>query len=142
MRSPMADKITLHLTLPRIPDIELVAMEGLERLARHYGIADIKVGEARLLVAEAVTNALDHTGDENPYVRVEFTLTPEELVIFVQDKGKGFDPSLVEDPDIDTKLHSPHKRGWGLKLMKSLSDQFQITSGSQGTTITIRKQLA
>jgi anti-sigma regulatory factor (Ser/Thr protein kinase) len=137
----MADKITLHLTLPRIPDIELVAMEGLERLARHYGIADIKVGEARLLVAEAVTNALDHTGDDTPYVLVEFTLTPEELVIFVQDKGEGFDPSHVEEPDIEAKLHSSYKRGWGLKLMRSLSDEFHIASGSQGTTITIRKQL-
>jgi anti-sigma regulatory factor (Ser/Thr protein kinase) len=137
----MTDKISLSLTLPRIPDIELVAMEGLERLARHYGIGETKVGEARLLVAEAVTNALDHTGDENPYVRVEFTLTPEELVIFVQDKGKGFDPSLVEEPDIDAKLHSSYKRGWGLKLIKTLSDEFHIASGNQGTTITIRKHI-
>jgi serine/threonine-protein kinase RsbW len=138
----MDNTITLHLTLPRIPDIELVAMEGLERLARHQGIVEEKVGEARLLVAEAVTNALDHAGEEHPYVRVEFTLTPTELVIFVQDKGQGFDPSQVPDPDIETKLHSSYKRGWGLKLMKSLSDQFHIESGSQGTTITIRKQLA
>jgi len=131
----------LHLTLPRIPDIELVAIEGLERLARHLGIADDKVGEARILVAEAVTNAIEHAGETQPTVRVEFTLTTEEIVIFVQDRGKGFDPAAVEDPEITGKLGSSNKRGWGLKLMKSLSDDFRIESGSQGTTISIRKLL-
>jgi anti-sigma regulatory factor (Ser/Thr protein kinase) len=137
----MQDPVILHLTLPKVPDIELVAIEGLERLARHLGIAADKVGEARLLVAEAVTNALEHSGDNHPTVRVEFTLTPQEIIIFVQDKGKGFDPALVEDPDVQRKLHSSYKRGWGLKIMKSLSDDFHIDSGSEGTTITIRKQL-
>jgi anti-sigma regulatory factor (Ser/Thr protein kinase) len=137
----MKDAVTLKMTLPKIPSIELVAIEGMERLARHMGIADEKVGEARILVAESVVNALEHSGDDNPTVRLEFTLTTKELVIFVRDYGKGFEPSTVEDPDISTKLGSKSKRGWGLKLMKSLSDGFHIESGKTGTRITITKLL-
>jgi anti-sigma regulatory factor (Ser/Thr protein kinase) len=137
----MKDTVTLKMTLPKIPDIELVAIEGLERLARHMGIAAEKVGEARILVAESVVNALEHSGGDNPTVRLEFTLTTKELVIFVRDYGKGFEPSTVEDPDISTKLGSKNKRGWGLKLMKSLSDGFHIESGKTGTRITITKLL-
>jgi anti-sigma regulatory factor (Ser/Thr protein kinase) len=137
----MKDAVTLKMTLPKIPSIELVAIEGMERLARHMGIADEKVGEARILVAESVVNALEHSGDDNPTVRVEFTLTTKELVILVRDYGKGFEPSTVEDPDISTKLGSKNKRGWGLKLMKSLSDGFHIESGKTGTRITITKLL-
>jgi anti-sigma regulatory factor (Ser/Thr protein kinase) len=137
----MKDAVTLKMTLPKIPSIELVAIEGMERLARHMGIADEKVGEARILVAESVVNALEHSGDDNPTVRVEFTLTTKELVILVRDYGKGFEPSTVEDPDISTKLGSKSKRGWGLKLMKSLSDGFHIESGKTGTRITITKLL-
>lgn len=137
----MPETITLNLTLPRIPDVELVAIEGLERLAKHLGIAEAKVGEAKIIVAEAVTNALEHAGEADPTVRVEFTMTTEEITIFVQDKGKGFDPAAVEEPDVTAKLHSSYKRGWGLKLMKSLSDDFRIESGNQGTTIIIRKLL-
>jgi serine/threonine-protein kinase RsbW len=138
----MSDAVTLKMTLPRIPDIELVAMEGLDRLARHMGIADEKIGEAKILVTEAVVNALEHAGEENPVVKVEFSLTTKKLVIFVRDYGKGFEPSSVEDPDIEKKLVSKNKRGWGLKLMKSLSDGFQIESGSRGTKITITKLLS
>lgn len=138
----MPNAIALHLTLPRVPDIELVAIEGLTLLARHLGIAEEKVGEAKIIVAEAIINALEHAGEAAPTVRVEFTMNTEEIIIFVQDKGKGFDPSKVADPDVAAKLHSSDKRGWGLKLMKSLSDDFRIESGDQGTTIIIRKLLS
>jgi anti-sigma regulatory factor (Ser/Thr protein kinase) len=122
-----------------VPDIELVALEGLDRLAHHLGIADEKVGEAKILVTEAIINALEHTGEENPNVNVEFSLTTKELVVLVRDYGKGFDPSAVEDPDIEKKLGSGHKRGWGLKVMRSLSDDFHIESNEGGTKITIMK---
>lgn len=135
----MKEPVTLRLSLPNIPEIELVALESLERLARHLGIPDEKIGEARILVTEAVINALEHAGDGNPTVRVEFTMTSDRLTIFVRDYGKGFEPSAVEDPD--HKAERLQKRGWGLKLMRSLSDGFRIQSGKTGTRITITKML-
>lgn len=138
----MKEPVTLKMALPRIADIELVAIEGLDRLAHHMGIAEEKIGEAKILVAEAVVNALEHSGDDNPVVKVEFTLTTKELVIFVRDYGKGFEPSAVQDPDITAKIGSRHKRGWGLKLMKALSDGFKIESGRDGTRITLTKLLS
>ena len=137
----MEQVVTLKIELPKIPDIELVAIEGLERLARHLDIAEEKVGEARLLVTEAIINGLEHGGDENPKVNVEFTMTAKELIIFVRDYGKGFEPSVVEEPDIQKKLGAKNKRGWGLKVMKSMSDDFRIESNDGGTKITIKKLL-
>ena len=137
----MTDAVTMKITLPKIPDIELVALEGLDRLARHLGIAEEKIGEARILVTEAVINALEHSGEKNPSVRVEFTMTTKDLSIFVRDYGKGFEPASVEEPDIKTKLGSKNKRGWGLNLMKSMSDDFHIESNKNGTKITIKKLL-
>jgi anti-sigma regulatory factor (Ser/Thr protein kinase) len=138
----MEGPIQLKMTLPKIPDIELVALEGLERLSRHLGIAEEKIGEARIIVTEAIINAFEHGGDRNPAAQVEFTLTPKEVTIFVRDFGEGFEPSTVETPNIEAKLKTDHKRGWGLNLMKSLSDDFRIESDSHGTRITIKKLLA
>ena len=137
----MTEAVTLRIELPKIPDIELVAIEGLQRLARHLGIADEKISEARILVAEAIINGLEHAGGDNPRVDVEFTIDAKELVIFVRDYGHGFDPASITDPDIAAKMRDDYKRGWGLKLMKSMSDDFRIESGASGTKITLRKLL-
>ncbi len=137
----MSEAVTLKIELPKIPDIELVAIEGLERLSRHLDIAEDKVGEARLLVTEAIINGFEHGGTKNPTVIVEFTMTTKELIIFVRDHGKGFDPSIIEEPDVRKKIHAKDKRGWGIKVMKSMSDDFRIESNSGGTKITIKKLL-
>jgi anti-sigma regulatory factor (Ser/Thr protein kinase) len=138
----MKQAVTLKIELPKIPDVELVALEGLERLAQHMGIADEKVGEAKILVTEAVINGLEHSGVKKPTVKVEFTMTPKELVILVRDNGKGFEPSSVEEPEISKKVVSKNKRGWGLKVMRSMSDDFNIESNRRGTKITIKKLLS
>ena len=137
----MDENIKLKMTLPKIPDIELVAIEGMDRMAKHMGIADDKIGEAHVLVTEAIINAFEHSGQKRPIVRVEFTMNLEKLVIFVRDYGKGFKPEDVEEPDIKKKMGSKHKRGWGLKLMESMSDDFSIESDENGTKITITKIL-
>ncbi len=137
----MDEHVKLKMALPKIPDIELVAIEGLERLAKHLGIRDEQIGEARILVAEAIINALEHAGEKDPRVKVEFRMTKKELAILVRDYGKGFDPEAVEEPDILKKLGGKSKRGWGMTLMKSMSDDFKIESGKRGTRITIKKLL-
>lgn len=137
----MSDNVQLKMSLPKIPDIELVAVQGLEQLAKHLGISDEKIGDARILVNEAVINAFEHSGQDYKAVDVVFTMTKEKLTIFVRDYGKGFKPEDIEDPDIHKKMGANSKRGWGLKLMKSMSDDFIIESGDDGTKITIIKNL-
>jgi anti-sigma regulatory factor (Ser/Thr protein kinase) len=138
----MDNSIRLKIILPNIPNIELVAVEGLHRLAGFLGIDDGKIGDARLLVTEAIINGFEHAGNSHPTVDVEFTMTRQQLVILVKDTGQGFDPDAVENPDIFRKIGSPDKRGWGLKLMKSLSDDLIIQTGADGTRITIVKHFS
>jgi len=134
--------VKLEIKLPKVTDIELVAIQGLEKMGRHFCISDNKIGEARVLVTETIINGLEHAGNDNPYVKVEFTMTKERLIILVTDYGKGFDPDEVPSPEIESKLGSTNKRGWGLKLMKSMSDDLIIESKPTGTKISIVKNLS
>ena len=137
----MNNDINLEMKLPKVPDIELVAIEGLENMGKYFGISEDKIGEAKIVVTEAIINGLEHAGEENPNVNVEFSMTKEKLIILVSDSGQGFNPEEIEEPDIKNKLSNLNKRDWKLKLMKSMSDNLIIESGLTGTKISIIKNL-
>ncbi len=60
----MEEYVKLKMSLPQIPDIELVAVEGLERLAKHLGISEEKIGDARILVTEVCDQCAGTFGTE------------------------------------------------------------------------------
>ena len=74
----------------------------------------------KLAFEEALMNAFHHghrgLGDDAE-VRVEYAVTPREVVIRVEDQGPGFDPDSVPDPTLDENLALPSGRG--IMLMRA-----------------------
>ena len=67
----------------------------------------------RLSLEEALANGFRHGNQSNPEksVTVSYRISPEEVIISVQDEGSGFDPDAVPDPTDEANLEIPSGRG-------------------------------
>ena len=134
-------KPTVELKLPILPDMELIATQTAEVIARHMNLTDEQAGEISMALIEACINAFEHSKVENN-VYIHFLIEEDSLVIKVIDLGIGFDKAKVEIPKIENKIGKhERKRGWGLKLIEELMDSVEYESTSNGTIVTMKKNI-
>ena len=67
-------------------------------------------------------------------------LTKEEVEILIRDNGIAFDPSEVENPDLETPIEDRKIGGLGIHLVKSLSDYFAYRRDGDFNEIKIIKK--
>ena len=134
----MSTNPKVELTLPVMENMELAATKTAEVVAKSMGLDEMKTAEINMALIEACINAFEHQKrKENIYIT--YSIDGDTLTIKVGDKGEGFDSEVVAIPNIDEKINSEHKRGWGLQLMKELMDTVEFESSEAGTTVTMTK---
>ena len=130
---------TVELTIPVLPDMELLATQTSAAVAKHMNLDEEKTAEINMALSEACINAFEHSGSESE-IEIHFKISKDSLIIQVTDSGKGFDKSKVDIPNIEEKISSDYKRGWGLKLIEELMDTVKFDSSKEGTTVTMTKK--
>ena len=130
----------VELTIPIIHDMELAATKTAEVVSKHMGLSEDKTAEISMALIEATINAFEHSESKTSNVVIHFTIQEDTLIIKVTDQGKGFDKSKVAIPNIEEKLSSNYKRGWGLQLIQELMDTVEFESTEGGTTVTMTKK--
>jgi len=142
-----AEPREIQLTIPVAPEMEIAATAQVAALGEWMELGRDKIDEVKMAVVEACINAFEHSGTLDHKVELKFRVASESgadggrtfLEVDVLDNGHGFDPSRVTAPQIGEKLRAPHKRGWGLRIIRSLMDDVRIVSGERGTMIVMRK---
>jgi serine/threonine-protein kinase RsbW len=137
----------VHLTIPVAPEMEIAATAQVAALGEWMELGRDKIDEVKMAVVEACINAFEHSGTPDHKVELKFRVATDSganggrayLEVDVLDNGHGFDPARVTAPEIGEKLRAPHKRGWGLRIIRSLMDDVRIESGERGTMIVMRK---
>ncbi len=97
-----------------------------------------RIADLRLVVSEAVTNAIEAQGEigVSDRILVCCRVADDHVVVEVVDHGPGFDPDSVPDlPDVETPERLCHESGLGVALMRRLSDEAVVESGPGGTTV-------
>jgi anti-sigma regulatory factor (Ser/Thr protein kinase) len=140
MTTKMENEIVL--TAPNVPEMELVVSEVASSIAASSRLTNEQAEEIKMAVIEVCLNSFEHSKSTEKYIIVKFIPQDDGLKITIQDKGIGFDPSIVTAPDIRKIISGEEKRhrGWGLKIVRSLMDEVKIDSNAEGTIITLFKR--
>lgn len=98
--------------------------------------------EIKVMVSEAVSNAIIHGYGNSPHEKVTIRafISGETLTISVEDTGRGIeDISRALEPAYST---DPERMGLGFVFMQSFSESMDVQSvPGKGTTVTLVKKL-
>ena len=125
----------------RFENIELVQLMVRESLTRLH-LSDKDAGDIGLAVREAVANAIEHGNRKDPdkQVRIDVTVSGQEVEIRIADEGDGFNIQKIPDPRAAENLLRPDGRG--ILFMKTFMDEIDYTFyGEGGTVVTLRKRV-
>jgi anti-sigma regulatory factor (Ser/Thr protein kinase) len=111
---------TVTFDIPRDPAAPGAARRAIDGLTDR--MAPDVVPDVKLLVSELITNSVKYGGHGAVTLKVEAE-DPRKLRIEVIDQGVGFVPVARDRPATDVG-------GWGLHLVRTLSDRWGVYEGS------------
>lgn len=127
------------ITAPsRTKTIRELSTKVLDSLAE-WSLSEAKLFEIKLCVEEAVRNAIIHGNKSNANKKVKLSYRTEgsNIIIEVEDEGKGYDYRSVPDPT--RKENLTKGSGRGVYLIKRLMDK--VEHNTAGNVIIMTKRL-
>jgi serine/threonine-protein kinase RsbW len=136
---PEATDQIVELEIPARPEFVALARMVVAALASADAhLPDDRVDDLKIAVSEACTNAIEAhdaaAADERVIVRCR--AGEQILEVRIEDHGGGFDPSTLPDhPPVTDPDRLKFERGLGIPLIRSLVDEVEINSSSNGTAV-------
>jgi serine/threonine-protein kinase RsbW len=129
----------IELEIPARPEyLALARLVVATAASLEPGIRDERIEDLRVAVSEATTNAIEAytalDGEERIVIRCD--LEDDRIEVWIEDQGGGFDPeALAALPDLEDPERLGVEGGFGLPLMRVLTDEAEIRSSPDGTAI-------
>lgn len=115
----------IRLTLAARPENLAVIRQAIAGIVEGKSIDEQTAGDMKMAVTEACTNVILHAYDDPNTVEVDIEPDHDEVRIVVRDRGVGFHPSALVEPE------RPSQR-LGLPLIAALTDRFEVGTPKQG----------
>ncbi len=116
---------TFILQVPSSTENLAMIRDFVTSIAEQAGLTPGEVADMELAVDEACANVMEHAygRDLTKEVSVRATLDGDAVEIDVIDTGQGFDPTAVEQLELEKLISSRRSGGLGMRLMKTLMDE-------------------
>lgn len=134
-----------EMIIPMGADTELIAAHAVEQIARRVNFRPEAINQIKTALIEACINAVEHSLSPDRKIYQRFRLENDRLVVTVASRGvvpanlasdNGHDMRLK-----DEKADAKSRRGWGLKLIRTLMDEVEFERVDDGTQLRMTKYI-
>ena len=129
------------MVVPMGEDNELIAASTAEQIARRLMFRPEAINQIKTAVVEACINASEHSFSPDRKIYQRFQLESDRLVVTIS--SRGIVPANLNGASsgLDTSEAAEERRGWGLKLIRTLMDEVEFERVDDGTSLRMTKYL-
>lgn len=138
---PAGGSDEIEMVLPMGADYELVAANTVEQIARRLSFRPEAINQIKTAIVEACINASEHSLSPDRKIYQRFRVESDKLVITIASRGivpsnlNGYNRPSTSEPETAAE----QRRGWGLKLIKTLMDEVEFERVDEGTRLRMTK---
>jgi serine/threonine-protein kinase RsbW len=125
-----------EMVIPMGEDTEIIAAQTVEEIARRHHFSPKAINQIKTALVEACINASEHSHSPDRKIYKRFVVEDDRITITVANRGLR-----LKDKELRVIEPSEGRRGWGLRLMRSLMDEVRVEQSDDGTRITMVKKL-
>jgi serine/threonine-protein kinase RsbW len=139
-----ADEFAIEL--PMSEDTELIAAHTVEQIARRMEFQAEDINKIKHALIEACINASEHSLSTERKIYNRFRVEGDKLVITVSSRGLSVPANVTENGASPADKNgggegAKGRRGWGLKLIRTLMDDVEFERVDDGTRLRMTKYL-
>ncbi len=139
VKDALGEKIKTNeyeMVVPMGEDTELIAAQTVEEIAKRHHFAPKAINQIKTALVEACINATEHSLSPDRKIYQKFTVEDDKIIITISNRGLRLADKKAQEISPDEG-----RRGWGLKLMKTLMDEVKFEQTDDGTRISMTKYL-
>jgi len=129
------------MIVPMGEDNELIAASTAEQIAKRLTFRPEAINQIKTAIVEACINASEHSFSPDRKIYQRFRVESDRLVITIS--SRGIVPANLNGAKSGTEVKeaSEERRGWGLKLIRTLMDEVEFERVDDGTSLRMTKYL-
>jgi len=140
---PLDDGDEFLMVVPMGDDNEMLAATTVEQVARRLAFPPAAINQIKTAIVEACINASEHSHSPDQKIYQRFRVESDKLVVTISSRGvlpknvgSGSSPSITNNNEA-----AEERRGWGLKLIRTLMDEVEFERVDEGTSLRMIKYL-
>jgi serine/threonine-protein kinase RsbW len=129
------------MVVPMGEDNELIAANTAEQIAKRLTFRPEAINQIKTAIVEACINASEHSFSPDRKIYQRFRVESDRLVITIS--SRGIVPANLNGTKSGSEVKdaAEARRGWGLKLIRTLMDEVEFERVDDGTSLRMTKYL-